>query len=297
LDNGTSVFHDPSGVGWNCSVSYNPALRKYILCTEHTRSLRGNLGIFAAPEPWGPWETIYYQGDGQWEDAGTTFYWNFSNKWADGLDFVMVYTGVNDQDAWQSVAGHFGTSQAEPWAMDVGRPRASVLTILDLMAPPSSWGVTEWCAGGHGQEYPHVGSDGLLEISRRGGPQMARVWWNWDTKWARLRVYDDDTPRDIPFWTEPIEYPNGDGTFVYGQYVGAYAAGDSCRWQVVDAKYDVTPTSPWCRYNMLAFGTGRVYNSGWFYMTMWEHWKPVVLRTASLEGIEIGWCVVDVVEE
>ncbi|HUR57532.1 MAG TPA: DUF4185 domain-containing protein, partial [Opitutaceae bacterium] len=72
------VFEDRNGVGWNVSVSYNAGLRRYLLATEHSESHAGKLGLFDAPEPWGPWTTVAYEekwGDGHVEVS--TFYWNF----------------------------------------------------------------------------------------------------------------------------------------------------------------------------------------------------------------------------
>lgn len=43
------------------SVSYNAGLKRYLLITEHTETHRGNMGIFDAPHPWGPWTTVCYQ--------------------------------------------------------------------------------------------------------------------------------------------------------------------------------------------------------------------------------------------
>lgn len=54
------VFQDANGVGWNLSVSYNQGLDRYILMTEHTQSFQGNMGMFEASEPWGPWSTVDY---------------------------------------------------------------------------------------------------------------------------------------------------------------------------------------------------------------------------------------------
>jgi hypothetical protein len=45
------VFRDPLGVGWNVSVSYNAALNRYLLCTEHKRTHLAHFGLFDAPEP------------------------------------------------------------------------------------------------------------------------------------------------------------------------------------------------------------------------------------------------------
>jgi len=105
-----AVFLDSNGVGWNSSVSYNAGLNRYFLITEHSESLVANIGIFDAPQPWGPWTTVYYGKFG--EDGGvqqTTFFYNFSNKWLseDGKTFVLVYTGVEANDTWNTVAGHF----------------------------------------------------------------------------------------------------------------------------------------------------------------------------------------------
>jgi len=106
------VFEHQNGVGWCMSVSYNTALRRYLLCTEHKQSFRGNLGIFDAPEPWGPWTTVAYCSN--WGNFGSTLFWNFSNKWlsANGRHFTMIFTGTGFNDAWNTVRGTF--SVAEP---------------------------------------------------------------------------------------------------------------------------------------------------------------------------------------
>ena len=55
------MFEDANGIGWNLSVSYNPQLRRHLLCTEHSATHAGKLGMFDAPEPWGPWTTVAYE--------------------------------------------------------------------------------------------------------------------------------------------------------------------------------------------------------------------------------------------
>lgn len=102
------VLENPEGVGWNLSVSYNAPADRYVLATEHTASAQGNLAIYDAPEPWGPWTTVaYVEGFGDGVIETSTFFWNFSNKWLseDGGDFVLVFTGVGENDAWNSVEG------------------------------------------------------------------------------------------------------------------------------------------------------------------------------------------------
>lgn len=114
LANREPVFRDPAGVGWTVSVSYNPGLRRYLLITEHSTTSVSRIGIFDAPQPWGPWTTVLYAssfGAGEIEQTG--FFWNFANKWlsADGKQFTMVFTGVDDNDSWNSIRGEFVTSQ------------------------------------------------------------------------------------------------------------------------------------------------------------------------------------------
>lgn len=111
------VFLDNNGVGWNSSVSYNAPLDRYFLITEHSETVASHIGIFDAPTPWGPWTTVLYE---QWSVPGTGgqnhFFWNFSNKWlsADGKRFVIVSTGIGDQDRWNTVEGDFITDASAP---------------------------------------------------------------------------------------------------------------------------------------------------------------------------------------
>jgi hypothetical protein len=115
------VFSDPNGVGFNVSVSYNSGLRRYILATEHGEGFKGNLGLFEAPEPWGPWKTITYLNNSEGNQFGSgvidsdTFFWNFSNKWlsADGKDFTLIFSGFGGgrgNDSWNTVRGSFDTA-------------------------------------------------------------------------------------------------------------------------------------------------------------------------------------------
>ena len=108
IGNRTAVFSDASnGVGWNCSVSYNPGIGRYILMTEHAVTMQGNLGIFEAPNPWGPWKTVkYYSG---WRSTASMF-WNISNKWSSGNGFTLFYTGNGTYDDLWMIDGSFVTS-------------------------------------------------------------------------------------------------------------------------------------------------------------------------------------------
>lgn len=113
------VFEDRSnGVGWVMSVTYNAGLRRYLIMTDHTTSNRGNLGIFDAPEPWGPWSTVCYFDESQGNQFGAghvepnTFFWNMPTKWQsrDGLQFGLVFTGSGrgkDNDSFNLTLGRF----------------------------------------------------------------------------------------------------------------------------------------------------------------------------------------------
>ena len=112
------VFEDRNGVGWNLSVSYNAGLKRYVLITEHTASCKGNLGMFDAPAPWGPWTTVAYMNHSHGTHFGkahvvdNTFFWNLPTKWQseDGTEFSLVFTGLGggrNNDSWNTIRGRF----------------------------------------------------------------------------------------------------------------------------------------------------------------------------------------------
>ena len=106
------VFENQDGVGWCMNVSYNSGLQRYLLTTEHTETHRGNIAIFDAPEPWGPWTTVCYQQNwGEGHFPLNTFFWNFSNKWtsADGKQFTLLFTGRKENDSFNVLRGKFRT--------------------------------------------------------------------------------------------------------------------------------------------------------------------------------------------
>ena len=108
------VFEDPHGVGWNVSVVYNAGLGCYLLCTEHSRSHLGKLGMFDAPEPWGPWTTVLYEDAwGAGRVPINTFYWSIPTKWIsdDGGDFTFLFTGRTENDSFNAVRGRFVRTQ------------------------------------------------------------------------------------------------------------------------------------------------------------------------------------------
>lgn len=114
------VFSDAENGVMRTSVSYNAGLKRYILTTQQVSRLKsGNahIGIYDAPEPWGPWTTVLF--DSPWDlglqTQSKTVFWNFSNKWlsADGKRFVMVFTGTSE-DNFGTLEGDFLTDPVDP---------------------------------------------------------------------------------------------------------------------------------------------------------------------------------------
>lgn len=117
------VFEDRNGTGWCLSVCYDPGLGRYLLATEHTVSHASVLGLFDAPEPWGPWTTVKYWteterfGDSRSDSAlpwkPNVFFVAFAPKWFsdDGRSFTLTFTGGGrgaDTDSFNTVRGRFG---------------------------------------------------------------------------------------------------------------------------------------------------------------------------------------------
>jgi len=106
------VFENPDGVGWCINVSFNEGIQRYMLTSEHTETHRGNIGIFDAPNPWGPWTIVCYQEKwGEGHIPLNTFFWNFSNKWMskDGKSFSLIFTGRKENDSFNVIRGEFFT--------------------------------------------------------------------------------------------------------------------------------------------------------------------------------------------
>ena len=91
-----AVFTEP-GRCHRSAISYNPALKRYICWqAKYPESVDGRsagmFGVFDAPEPWGPWTTVYYTDN--W-DVGAGETGNFPPKWIseDGKTMHLVFSG------------------------------------------------------------------------------------------------------------------------------------------------------------------------------------------------------------
>jgi CubicO group peptidase (beta-lactamase class C family) len=93
-----AVFKHPARCH-RSGISYNKGLKRYIWCQIHPESkdtmgprYRGGFGIYEAPEPWGPWHTVYYTKE--W-DVGPGETSSFPTKWMsdDGKTCYLVFSG------------------------------------------------------------------------------------------------------------------------------------------------------------------------------------------------------------
>ncbi|MDH3458423.1 MAG: Ig-like domain-containing protein, partial [Gemmatimonadota bacterium] len=106
--NRTPVLEDPDGV-MRSSALYLPAFDRYVMVTNHTARNLGNIAIWEAPEPWGPWTLVLKEfGWPQGGEVSPRFaFGNFSPKWLDSAgNCVFVWFRP---DAWNSVACRFAT--------------------------------------------------------------------------------------------------------------------------------------------------------------------------------------------
>ncbi|MEM8948911.1 MAG: DUF4185 domain-containing protein [Pseudomonadota bacterium] len=106
-----SVFTDQeNGVTQHIAAVYNPGLDRYILTVEHSEHAEGNIGVYDAPTPWGPWTTVHFSDSfGRFKTLDNGFMWVFPSKWLsdNGEEFVMIYTGKGRNDSWNTVKGRF----------------------------------------------------------------------------------------------------------------------------------------------------------------------------------------------
>jgi hypothetical protein len=104
------VFEDPNGVGIT-AVSYNPGLDRYLLTTGHGPFEDGvrRLGIFDAPEPWGPWTTVAYnEAWGGFEGFWLGYYIPTKTPdWMspDGQTIHLIFSGQGTLDSFNLIKG------------------------------------------------------------------------------------------------------------------------------------------------------------------------------------------------
>jgi hypothetical protein len=116
------VFTDPNNVT-SSGFAYIPSRKRYLLMSFHTGP--GQLGVFDAPQPWGPWTTVAYLEDwGGMGRKGEGLTCDFPEKWmsADGLTLWSVFSvygagakqGINAHDRFNLVKVTLNVRQTNP---------------------------------------------------------------------------------------------------------------------------------------------------------------------------------------
>ena len=96
LDDRGAVFTFP-GHCERVDAVYDAGIQRYLLAVGYNHA--GAWGIYDAPEPWGPWTTVFHTEN--W-GLGATHGYRFASKWisADGLSGWLVFSGVKPNDAF-----------------------------------------------------------------------------------------------------------------------------------------------------------------------------------------------------
>ena len=117
------IFTDPQGTQ-RVAITYNAARRRYFLTTSHrdaNQTHTAALGVFDAPEPWGPWTTVYY--DDHWSGEFRTYHHKFPTKFmsADGKTMWLL-TRVSTAGSTTSVSRKRCSSNAFLIPFSLGPP-------------------------------------------------------------------------------------------------------------------------------------------------------------------------------
>jgi hypothetical protein len=89
------VFINP-GRCYRSGITYNAGLKRYLWCQtlfgDADMRLKGGLGIFDAPQPWGPWTTVFYTENWDVSPGETS---SFPTKWmsTDGRTCHLLFSG------------------------------------------------------------------------------------------------------------------------------------------------------------------------------------------------------------
>jgi hypothetical protein len=95
IESRASIFHDPAGTQ-RVAITYNAAIGRYFLVSAHGVPSgiphTPALGVFDAPEPWGPWTVCYYHDE--WASAWMIHH-KFPTKWMslDGSEMWLLFSG------------------------------------------------------------------------------------------------------------------------------------------------------------------------------------------------------------
>ena len=117
------AFHDENAYLWHIGVSYHPGLQRYLLTKPHyapddnretifaPETHMGSLGVFEAPNPWGPWKTVFYQDN--FVDEYVKFSYFIPPKFMNQTDhsFWLLWSGWPEYDQASFMKGTFIVSE------------------------------------------------------------------------------------------------------------------------------------------------------------------------------------------
>ena len=132
----TPIFTDRNGAA-PAGLVYDPGLGRYLLCAYHQGP--GQLGVFEAPQPWGPWRTAAYYSDwGGMGMEGEGLTCEFPQKWmsADGLTLWAIFSvygegakkGIHAHDRFNLIKVTLsmgGGKPVAPWVQKAHQPLRS----------------------------------------------------------------------------------------------------------------------------------------------------------------------------
>jgi len=80
-------------------VVYDPGIKRYLMGIGYNH--KGGWGFYDAPEPWGPWTTVFHTE--QW-DCGDTFYYRVPTQWIgkDGRELWLLFCAIGGDRRYYS---------------------------------------------------------------------------------------------------------------------------------------------------------------------------------------------------
>jgi hypothetical protein len=80
-------------------VAYDPGIKRYLMGIGYNH--KGGWGLYDAPEPWGPWTTVFHTE--RW-DCGETFYYRVPTKWIrkDGKELYLFFCAIGGDRRYYS---------------------------------------------------------------------------------------------------------------------------------------------------------------------------------------------------
>ncbi|MBW3543201.1 MAG: DUF4185 domain-containing protein, partial [Planctomycetes bacterium] len=121
-----AVFeHD--GKCYRSGITYNAALGRYLWCQTLPgvdARFRGGFGVYGAPEPWGPWTTVFFTE--MW-DVGPGETQSIPTKWMsdDGRTLHLVFSGDDHFSVRKAMLVVAGVAPAGPSTFSRGPPRSA----------------------------------------------------------------------------------------------------------------------------------------------------------------------------